>query len=71
MPTLTEDFLSPYFFRAIFDSVANGMLVLIFLSLLAVFFTFASGATAARHWPKKDDEHAPATAGKDGAQPVQ
>lgn len=57
MPTVTSDFTNPAFWHALGSSIVNGLVVMVVLSLAAVILSFASGASAARHWPKKDDAH--------------
>lgn len=60
MPTLSEDFLNPYFWKALGGSIGNGLFVLLAISALAAVFTFATGGTAPKNWPKKDGSEAEA-----------
>jgi hypothetical protein len=60
MPTLTGDFLNPHFFKAVLSAVGNGLWVLVAVSAVAAVLTFASGGTAPRNWPKKDEPEAEA-----------
>ncbi len=57
MPTLTGDFLNPHFWAALGHAIGNGLLVLVGISAAAAVLTFATGGTAPRNWPKKDDAH--------------
>lgn len=60
MPTVTGDFLNPHFFEALFTAVKYGLFVLMGISATAAAFTFATGGTAPKNWPKKDDPAAEA-----------
>lgn len=55
MPTLSEDFLNPYFWASLGSSIKYGLLVLLGIGSFAALMTFATGGTAPRHWPKKDE----------------
>ncbi len=58
MPTVYSDFSNPAFWGALGHSIVNGLIVLLVISAAAAILSFATGASAARHWPKKDDTHA-------------
>lgn len=58
MPTVTQDFTDPYFWGALGHAVINGLGVLVMLCLLATFFVFATGGTAPRNWPKREESEA-------------
>ena len=61
MPHLSTDFLDPHFWVALGAAIKNGLLVLVAVSGAAALLTFATGGTAPKNWPKKDDpEHAEA-----------
>lgn len=55
MPTVSGDFLNPHYFEALMHAVGNGLLVLVALSAAACGLTFATGGTAPKNWPKKDE----------------
>ncbi len=58
MPTLTADFTDPYFWSALGHAVVNGLKVLVVVSTAAAAFVFATGGTAPRNWPKRDEAEA-------------
>lgn len=55
MPTVSGDFLNPHFFEALAHAVGNGLMVLLAIGAVACGLTFATGGTAPKNWPKKDD----------------
>jgi hypothetical protein len=60
MPTVTEDFLNPYFWTSLGHAIVNGLWVLLGVSSVAAAFTFLTGGTAPKNWPKKDQPEAEA-----------
>ena len=60
MPTVTGDFTNPHFWEALGHAIFNGLLVLVAISAVAAVLTFATGGTAPKNWPKKDDPAAEA-----------
>ena len=55
MPHLTTDFLNPHFWTALGHAIFNGLCVLLVVSGVAAGLTMATGGTAPKNWPKKDD----------------
>jgi hypothetical protein len=55
VPTIGSDFLNPHYFTALGDAILNGLCVLLAISLVAGAFTFLTGGTAPRNWPKKEE----------------
>ena len=60
MPTVSGDFLNPHYFEALGHAIGNGLVVLVIISAVACALTFATGGTAPKNWPKKDDLEAEA-----------
>lgn len=47
--------MDPHFWASLGSAIVNGLVVLVAISVTAAAFTFLTGGTAPRHWPKRDD----------------